>query len=167
MGSLNKEINNVQNAALGSLLLWRFCCSYALSSGKNEPTPLPLVFIVLPVLLHEETMEYINSTQKASGLRVFIDKFTSKGVCKRDNILAIQNRAIAMKGLTLQSVSMAIASNLISLDTNSGYLISLTYTPPKRNPESIAKLIKCADKLGEWCSSVSLHEISIIMKVRF
>ncbi len=167
MSILNKEIQNVQNPALGSFLIWRFCCSYANGSDQNSPTPLPLIFIVLPILLHEDTREFIQSTQKRSGLRAFADKFTPSKISKRDYLLALQNRAIAMKYLSIKSINIALASDLLSIDLETGYLIPLSYTLPKRNPDSILKMAKCAEKLGEWCSELSLHEISVILKVRF
>ena len=173
MSTLNREVQNVQNPALGSLLIWRFCCSYAESSNTNEPVPLPLAFVVLPILLHEETRNILKSTQKASGLRLFVDKFTqadkldNSNILRRDYVLSIQNRAIAMRSLTLQSISIGISSKLVALDADSGLLVPLSYTKAKRNPNSVLELVKCAEKLGVWFSELSLHEISTILKVRF
>lgn len=54
MTVLNRETKLIQNPALGSVLLWRFTTGYAEGSEVNSPTPLPLLFLVLPIALHQE-----------------------------------------------------------------------------------------------------------------
>ena len=75
MSILGKEAENIQNAGLGAALLWRFTIGYAAGSGINQPSPLPLIFLPLPIAFHEETAAFLKSTHKASGLRAFADKF--------------------------------------------------------------------------------------------
>ena len=61
---MNKEVYNVQNPAIGAAILWRFICGY--KSKDNEPTPFPLLFIVLPIIFREDLCAVIKSTQKIS-----------------------------------------------------------------------------------------------------
>ena len=168
MTILNRETQSIQNPALGAMLLWRFTSGYAQGSKVSSPTPLPLLFIVLPIILHEETAHFIGSTLQKSGLRAFVNKFSDSSVSKNDLVLTIHKRSLMMRNLSIDSLKLAIASKLIALDPSKGVVIPLSLTPPKTGiPESIKPLLKEAEKLGFWCSEVSLHEVSVILKVGF
>jgi hypothetical protein len=166
--TLNKETKNVQNEAIGAVLLWRFTVGYEHGSNVRSPAPLPLLFIVLPVLLHEETFQHVKSTQQRSGLRAFTEKFSESKTSKEDLVLAIQRRALEMRQLTTKSIALAISSNLIGLDCERSAAIALTSTTMRFGvPQSIRPMLSGAEKLGQWCSSLSLYEISVILKTRF
>ena len=79
---LTKEVNAVQNPALGAVLLWRFACGYRSGNERSEPAPLPLMFLVLPVLLDEGYSEMLAGTQGRSGLRAFVAKFSDARVSR-------------------------------------------------------------------------------------
>ena len=168
MSILSKESRIVQNPALGAFLIWRFTVGYEQGSENEDGTPLPLIFIVLPILLHPEICEFVINTQRASGLRAFAGKFVSSKVSKSDLLLAINKRAINFRSLTMHSLNLAVNARLTTIAPDNGIVIPLSNTPPKSGiPESITSLFKAAEKLGVWCSQVSLHEISIILKVGF
>ena len=76
MGRLVKEFYNIQNPALSAYLLSRFSLGYM--EENQDMTPMPLMFIVLPMLYKKEIVDFISSTQKTSSLRFFADKFTEK-----------------------------------------------------------------------------------------
>ena len=69
MSRLTKEFYNVQNPALGAYLLSRFACGYL--KENQERTPMPLMFIVLPMIYKQEIANFISSTQKVSGIHFF------------------------------------------------------------------------------------------------
>lgn len=168
MGALSQETQIVQNPALGAMLLWRFTSGYELGSKAKSPVPFPLLFIVLPITLHQETAQLIASTRQASGLRAFVNKFSDSKVSKNDLILAINERAIKMRKLSMKSLTFAVASSLLAVDVGDGVVIPLSSTQPKAGvPKSVRTMLQCAERLGHWCSEVSLHEISVILKVRF
>lgn len=168
MSILSKESHIVQNPALGAFLIWRFAVGYEQGSKNKDGTPLPLIFIVLPILLHPEICEFVMNTREASGLRAFAGKFVSTQVSKSDLLLAINKRAIKMRSLTMHSLNLATETRLTSIAPGNGTVIPLSNTPPKSGvPASITPLFKAAEKLGVWCSQVSLHEVSIILKVGF
>lgn len=166
MSVLSKEIYIVQNPALCSLLIWRFICGFA---NKNEnPTPFPLLFIVLPMILNEEIREIISSTFQSSGLRTFADKFAKSSISKSDLILSIHGKSLNLRELTLDSIKLALSSKLISLDAKNGTVFYLSQSTPRAGiPESIKSMAKCSEKLGVWCSELSIYEISTILKVGF
>src|SRR5436309_1654493 len=113
MGALANELNNIQNPALGAVLLWRFCVGYERKNAVRTAPMLPLLLLVLPVLFHEETAELVRSTQAASGLRAFADKFKTSQRGKSDLLLAIHERTLIMRSLTLTSLQLAVNSRLV------------------------------------------------------
>jgi 4-hydroxybenzoate polyprenyltransferase len=66
MNPLGHEIRLTQNPALGSVVLWRFTAAYAAAHPQHAPVPLPILFIALPAVWHEQTAMHISSTQVRS-----------------------------------------------------------------------------------------------------
>lgn len=166
MNILSRETRIIQNPALGGMLIWRFTCGYEAASQTRSHPIIPLLFIVLPLLMHEETAVILASTKTSSGLRTFADKFTLSSVSKSDLLVTLNDRIRNMKNLTINSMLIAISSNLLIIDVGSATVIPLTVTSPRIGiPESIKKLSGLADKLGRWCSSLTTHEIGLTLKI--
>ena len=120
------EFEIVQNPALGAYALWRFGVRF--QSGDVRPAALPLVFLVLPLLLHQPTLKLIGSTLKASGLTLFAAKLAQE----REN-LAVHERALVLRRLSLQSLAMGIDNRLLTLDYSAATMRANTAeTPPGR-----------------------------------
>jgi hypothetical protein len=167
MTILAQEARNVQNPALGAGLLWRFTCGYIEAHRTAEGAPLQLLFIVLPILFHGQTEEFLNRTQRASGLRAFAVKFGDSKASKQDLLLTIHDRTLQYRSLSKQSLQLALATRLIHLETN-GKVIPLSRTQAVAGmPDETRLLMRDAEKLGHWCSQVTLHEVAAILKVRF
>jgi hypothetical protein len=167
MAILNQEVKAVQNPALGAAVLWRSVVGYEQGSGKGAAAPLPVLFLLLPILLHEETAMMVASTHKASGLRKFVEKFSGTQA-KADLVFAIQARALAMRGLTLDSLRAAIAGGLLSLEPISAAVFALSKTPAGAGiAESVRDLLRSAEKCGYWMGELTLHEIGIVLRVSF
>jgi hypothetical protein len=167
MARLNQEVKAVQNPALGATVLWRSVVGYEQGNGRGESTPLPILFLLLPILLHEETARMVASTNRASGLRKFAEKFFGTQA-KADLVFAIHTRALAMRGLTLDSLRISIAGGLLSVDSASASAFALSKTPAAAGiAESVRDLLRSAEKLGYWLGELTLHEIGIILRVSF
>lgn len=168
MAKLSQETEEVQNPSLGALALWRFAAGYSRASSEHAPTPFPLLFVVLPLLYHEETYEILGSTRATSGLRAFSGKFLDSHHKKSDVLLGLHERCLRMRALSLEALRFALAAHLLALDVNRAAALPLTQTTPKAGiPASIQAMLKNADKVGAWCSVLSLHEVSLILKVTF
>jgi hypothetical protein len=166
MSVLTKEVRNIQNPALGAGLVWRFVCGYVDSHQTRAAVPLPLLFLVLPIVLHEQTEEFVKGTQPASGLRSFVAKFGKAKISKQDLLLAVHDRMMELRQLTLESIQMTFATRLLYLD--GATVIPLSETQAIAGiPPDIKRLMKSAEKLGAWCGLLTLHEIAITLKVRF
>ena len=159
MTRLLNEVQAMQNPALGAGLIWRFACGYSPKDKSENGMPFPLAFIVLPTVLHERTRNELSSTRLSSGARKFEEKFKDKG----DVIFALNQRAIGMRDLSLRSVSLAVASGLLTLVPDWGSLWPRLYTKPPVIEKAVSELLTAAEKLGSWCHSLSLYEISGIL----
>ncbi len=168
MSTLSQETEYVQNPALGAMLLWRFTVGYERGNKTASPTPIPLLFLILPIILHKETTQLLTSTQERSGLRAYTNKFTESRTSKSDLLFALHKRSLSMRPLTMDSLALAVNADIISIDCNAATAICLSSSSAKAGiPTSVRPMLKAAEKLGVWCSTISLHEISVILKVGF
>jgi hypothetical protein len=165
-GALAREVRNIQNPALGGALLWRFACAYRAEHRTAEHVAFPLLFVVLPILFHRPTCEFVRRTRRASGLRAVAAKFSDSAHSKSDLLLAIHSRAEQLRPLTLESFRVAQLGRLLHLDT-SGHVVCLTETAKVFGDAEVRALVSDAERLGGWFSELTLHEIAIALKVRF
>jgi hypothetical protein len=165
MKTLAKEVQNVQNPALGAALIWRFCCGYVEAQRIKAPPPLTLLFLALPIILHQATSEFVKRTQKGSGLRAFAAKFGDSSISKQDLLMQIHDRSIRWRKLSLQSIELAVAGNLLKI-TAEGDAIPLSRTKARGMPAEVKQLMDNSEKLGIWFGELTVHEIVTTLKVR-
>jgi Family of unknown function (DUF6521) len=164
--SLSREVRAVQNPALAAMLLWRCASEYSATSDRAGRIPLPLLFLVLPILLHRETAELVAATQKTSGLRKFVEKFQLASHSKTDLLLSIATRAVAMRDLTSRGLGIAVTCHLLAFDNDDASAYTLSDTPAVAGiPQSVRPLLVGAEKLGSWFAQSSLYEISLLLQV--
>lgn len=165
-GALSREVRAVQNPALGAMLLWRCSVGYSSTHEKAEPIPLPLLYLVLPILFHKDTADLVSGTQKASGLRKFTEKFQLAAQNKTDLLLAIAPRAQAMRRLTSDALGLALLGSLVSMEQSTAHVIAVSQTPATAGiPASVRPLLAAAEKLGGWFSQLSIYETALLLQV--
>lgn len=157
-----REVQAVQNPALGAVLLWRFTIGYCPETATRGGAPMPLCFLVLPMTMHTATCDEITSTQAASGLRAFEQKFKSDG----DYLLAIHHRMLSMRVLSLRSLRIALATGLVTLVPSDGSVWPRTRDIVTPDP-SVKRLVAAAEKLGRWFGELNAYEIAGILRVEF
>lgn len=165
MTMLAREALNVQNPALGAAILWRFCCGHSDVHPSGDAPRLPVLFLVLPIILHQATAELLRRTRVASGLRSYAAKFGDAAVSKQDLLLQIHERALRWRPLTLYSIELAAAGRLLHL-AEDGAVVPLSRTKARGLPNEIKQLLADAEKLGAWCGQLTLHEVTTTLKVR-
>ena len=158
------EIEKIQNPALGAIVLWRFIDIYNENKIEYNKKLLELVFIVLPIVFNEEISNYIISTRKMSGLNKVIEKMMKDK--KVDYIYQINDNIKNMKELTIESLQIAIASRLISVNKKLE-LQSIYNKNLPRNYKKTKRFIDISEKLGYWLSELNKYEREKILKVRF
>lgn len=162
---LAREAQNIQNPALGAAVLWRFCCGYVEAHPDGDSPRLPLLFLVLPIVLHQATAELLRCTRVSSGLRAFAAKFGDSQISKQDLLLQIHERAVRWLTLSLQSIELAAAGRLFQL-SDSGDVIPLSRTKARGLQDEVKHLLADAEKLGTWCGQLTLHEVTTTLKVK-
>jgi hypothetical protein len=165
MSALSREASLVQNPALGAVLVWRFACGYRESHPVAACSPLALAFLVLPLIMHADSFELLAATR--SGLRGFADKFSQARDPRADMILAIHDRAASWRPASLEAIKIGIRARLVSVARPAAHVIPLSESKPSGVPESIRPLLKGAEKLGTWCSALSVFEVASTLKVVF
>jgi hypothetical protein len=164
MNSVDLDVMYVQNPALGAAVLWRFVCGY--HTKENRPVPFPLLFVVLPIVFQQDLCAIIKSTQKNSGLAKVSQKLF--GDTQNDSIHLVNNTAIEMRELTLEAFNIAVEANLVFLVAESAAVFPSATPRPKYKPKGDSKgIMDAAEKLGRWCSGLTILEIANRLKVRF
>jgi len=153
------EVDIVQNPALGAYLLWRMGDSHQRTSQVSPR--MELHFVALPILLHRPTLDYVSSTQGASGLAQFVAKMRSQ----EDELLAIHSRALKLRELTLQSLAIGIASGILSIGYENGTVRSLEVAKLPQLPERLKPMQKAADKIGDWFAKHPLPQTLGMLRV--
>jgi hypothetical protein len=164
---LSREVAAVQNPAIAAVLLWRFCVGYSTARQSPASTPLPALFLPLPVLFNEESVSILSSTQRRSGLRVFAGKFTDSTHSKTDVLLSLEHQATLLRSQSLEALRLAFQSRLLFLNPSTAEVVALSQAPPKSLPESVRPLLRNAEKFGIWSGSVSLFELASVLQVTF
>ena len=164
MRNFDIDVRYVQNPAIGAALLWRFVCGYY--DNKNQLVPFPLLFVVLHIVFRQDLCTIIRGTQKASGLPKVSEKLFSGKL--NDSIHYVNNTAIQMRELTLDAFNIAVEANLVSLLPETATVFPLLTTIRKYVPKGDCRnMMTAAEKLGGWCSELTLLEIAKWLKVRF
>lgn len=162
MSNLNREIYLVQNPSIGAAILWRFICGHY--NQEYKATPFPLLFLVLPIIFRQDLCKVIKSTQKKSGLTKVSEKLFSD--CKNDQLYCVHNAVEQYKQTTLSSISIGMSAKLFIVDTKTALVLPLTQSNKTGITQSTKYLLDAAEKLGIWCSKLTLHEICTLLKVR-
>ena len=157
------EAQLVQNTALGAVLIWLFVRSY--NSKADHSCPLPLCFTILPILFHHATCKEAIGTSPASSLFKFVEKFDSK----RELLLSIHDRMIALRPLSLRSIQLACSRDLLSVATKDAIVLHLRSTalPPAYQPERLRTMLRAAEKLGIWYAPHPISNVSSNLRVYF
>ena len=158
------EIAAVQNPALGAFAIWKFALTFH-SRADEEPT-LPLAFLVLPLVLHRPTRELILKTHKVSGMALFAGKL---GECRED-LLAVHDRALQLKALTLESIAMGERARLFALNLDDASIRAHSLDsgmPSIEMPDGLKWLIPACERLGYWFAGLSDEQVARTLCVDF
>jgi hypothetical protein len=156
---LLSEVEKVQNPAFGALILWHYGTAYQ-ESFVSDPSDFLLFFLVLPMCLHEKTLLEIKSTRKSSGLGKLCQKLSNE----REDLIAVHERALRLKRLTLDSITYGIRANLLAVDYKKAKIRSLG---DQKNPKftELKAFFDGAEKLGHFFSHLETVSIFKALQV--
>lgn len=149
----------VQNPAFGAQVLWSFGRGYQDERIGDLPQ-MPSFFLVLPMVLHAPTLEDIKSTYLSSGLT----KLVSKIAAERERLFAIHERAMALRELTLQSITVGIATKLLHVDYGAA-IVRANEAKLPAPPERMKMHVAGADKLGRWFARLPPGQVFSLLQV--
>lgn len=164
---LATEAREVQNPALGAVLLWRAASAHRRDAASPAPCPVPALYLVLPIVLHGPTLRQVLSTKPASGLRKFASKFSDSKAAQTDMLLDLHPRARAMRGLTTDALRVAVTAGLIEVVPADAVARAVERRPPTGLARPIADLVRGAERVGQWFAPLTLGEIAFTLNVRF
>jgi hypothetical protein len=159
------EIQIVQNPGLGALILWHFAVAY--TGSRSRRVPMPLLFLILPIVLHRALRQTITSTYPSSGVVKVVEKLRSSQKKQADVIDGINERTIELRALSLRSLQLLLAMNLGELRTKDATMVPSAIKLPSAYSSDIKEMFSAASKLGLWFSNMSLYEIALALRVRF
>ena len=149
----------VQNPAFGAQLLWTFGRGYQTEKIDALP-PMPSYFLILPLVLHARTMADIRTTNLPSGLSKFVAKLSEQ----RERLMAVHDRTLRMRDLTLQSIGAGVASRLLHVDYSAGNVRANDVEVPKP-PERLKYHVASAEKLGRWIGRMPQNQVFQLLQV--
>lgn len=158
------ETSIIQNEALGAYALWRFGLGFQERDGRGAP--LLLSFLVLPLILHAPTLSMILSTHRASGLHLFVGKLDEQ----REDLIAVHDRAVSLRRLSLQSLVRAEQSGLIRIDSVSATIWAVGPYDDMAVPvlpERIRRIAPSCEKVGYWFAGLSDQQVAHTLRVEF
>jgi ABC-three component (ABC-3C) system Middle Component 3 len=159
------ELEIVQNPAIGAFLMWNFTLGY--QEDGAEAVPLPLAFLLLPMLLHGRTFDEVASTRKASGLTLFAAKFEKD----RETLMELHGRALQLRLLSLQSIGVAATARLVRVDydaaTIHGFTPDLLEVKKPALPERLKGVAPASAKVGYWFSKLGIPQIASTLRIDF
>jgi hypothetical protein len=150
----------VQNPAFGAVILWQFGRSFQ-TERIDSLAQLNSFFLVLPIILHAETLEIARSTNPASGLA----KFVSNVAENRERLFAIHDRAMAVRGLTLESIGTGVASQLLSINYENALVRANDLRVPTIT-EGVRAHFAGADRLGRWFARLPQGQVFKLLQVQ-
>lgn len=154
----------VQNEALGAYAIWRFGLGF--QEREGQAVSLPLVFLLLPLVLHAPTLAIVLGTQKASGLHLFVGKLGEQ----REDLLAVHGRALALRRLTLGSLMVAEQSRLARIEPSTATVRAFSphhELQAPALPERIRRVAPACEKIGYWFAGLSDQQVAHTLKVGF
>lgn len=159
-----QDLALIQNPTLGAYALWRFGLGF---QTENEiPAEFALTFLVLPIVLHRESLDHVVSTFPSSGLALFAAKLGKQS----EDLLAVHERARILRPLTLQSIGMGVSGRLLTIDyAQAKVRANETSHKPKRPPvpNRLKDIGSGAEKLGLWFSRLEARQIAVLLRVEF
>jgi hypothetical protein len=160
MRKLN-EFDLVQNAALGSILIWSFVSEFYKTQDEKTGPTLPHLMLVLPLLFNQHFVNSIYSKKRKGGLYNALNE---------DRVLfaGVQSRMESMSKLTLRSIHIGMAAKILLIEKNTFEFIPIrSKVPDFKENESIKRMLVASKRLGYWFSTIDFNQICALLKVRF
>lgn len=156
------ELDIIYNPTLGAYLIWSAAKSYS-EEAEVDGMPMPLAFLVLPLVLHWQSRSLAAATQLSSGLTLFASKLGAH----QEHLLAVHQRALAFRGLSLSSIALALAGKMLYLEPAAAEISAMNIDGLPKLSEEIKQLRGVSQKFGAWFARLPIKQVATILRVEF
>ena len=161
MSSGIREFSILQNVALGGVALWGFTYEYHKTTNLVHGPVLPLIFPVLPLVFHRESLQALNGRQMRGGLYRALSEVRALPA-------GLQTRMQSMAPQTFQSLRAACAAGLLSYSRDTTEITPIRRSVPHQFRTGEAKpILQTARRLGFWFASTPLAQLGLLLDLRF
>jgi hypothetical protein len=142
------EIANLLNPAFCASVIYSVLFEY--QKQKGTPMPFVLTYLILPIILHKNTRERMNSR---TNMIVWIQKFP-------DVLINFPRRTKSMIPFTNEAIEYLLIHQIISF-SGSDISISKTLSKTAMQKSTDEEILECYNKsehLGRWFSQIGVEE---------
>ena len=164
MATLDAEARNVQNSAFGAVILAAFIQGFYDSDDSKQGTPLPYLFLVLPIVFHSDIYRLLSTTRPS--LRHMAEKFSSAEFARTDLLVSLNGSALRLRALTAESLGVLFLTGFAKMDSKKARVLPRKVRKFSGRPD-VPTEAEQSRKLGRWFAQLSAFEIGSILKVTF
>ena len=152
----------IQNTGLAAEALWHAVQEAHAAKGRAEGVPLPLAFLVLPLVYHQRTAEILAAKTQSGALFKALSE-------DREIIVGLQARMQAMSNRTWQGLSIAFHTGLIQLDQDRDrqLLPGRRSAPVVHSSHEVKTVLNAAKRVGYAFAEMSIVQLSTHLNIRF
>jgi hypothetical protein len=168
----------ILNPLLGARAMWQCAKEYQNCHGEKLGAPIPLLFLVLPLVLHEDTEDLIKRMKSTSGLAYALHHPSkvegSRKIQGANILLGLRDRCADYTALNWDSLNMAVSSSLLIKHsaTNEGFICfeaKGASLPTKIRPvtgSQMSNIVGAAKRLGAWFAKQDVATSLSLLKIR-
>jgi hypothetical protein len=152
----------VQNTSLAAEAIWQSLQSAFELKDRTEGVPLPLVFLVPPLVFHQRTSTVLSSKTQPGALYKALAE-------DREITVGLQMRMQSMSDRTFQALSIGFQAGLLELDRDrQRQLIPGKSTPlvPHATDE-VRSIMNAAKRVGQSFAELSLVQLCTQLHISF
>lgn len=158
---LRHEAELVQNHSLGATLQWDFAYEFYKQAGRQSGPQLPLFLPVLPITMHQDSVEQLHRRQFSGGLHLALAE-------NRTLVVDLQERIETMADATMKSLNICFGSGALAYDASTGEVKPLS-SPAKvpTTTDEVKAMRHTARRLGHWFHAIGLEQLCSLLRIRF
>jgi N-acetyl-beta-hexosaminidase len=152
----------IQNTGLAAEAIWQAVHEAYEAKGRAEGVSLPMVFLVLPLTLHQRTATVLAAkTQPGALYKALADD--------REITVGLQMRMQAMSERTFHALSIGFHTGLLQLDQDhQRQLIPGKKTQPVTHAtDEVKTILNAAKRVGHAFAEMTLVQLSTHLNIRF
>lgn len=157
-----EEYDIMHNNVIGAHSLWEFVKYYTDSHPNKESPDLLLLMPILPIVFSNTSCNLIcrRNFNEGSLINALIE---DNGI-----FIGLQKRMEDMADISFNSLRVAFATNLLSIDNETFKVGSLSQVNPSiQFPQDYTSIISASKRLGAWFAKYEINQITNYLNITF